>query len=269
MNIKYVAGALITFPLLPLIYLHGKRIKKRVPRLPEATGTQGISAGGDLTSHHLLFIGESTIAGVGVATHKEGFCGTLADILAEKLQSNISWKVYARSGYTARRIVEKTLPRIEESTADLIVIGLGGNDAFTLNSPRKWGQHIRSLLVELKKRFGETPIVFINMPPIKAFPAFTPLIKFSIGNLVEILGERLRETIKEYDHVYYCDRKIKVDDWIFRLEPTTTVTDFFSDGVHPSRLAYQTWAKDTVSIIVENVESIKRDKLQADESIQC
>jgi hypothetical protein len=76
-----------------------------------------------------------------------------------------------------------------ETAADLIVIGLGGKDAFTLSDQRNWSLHIRSLVIELKRRFGETPIVFINMPPIKAFPAFTPLIKYSIGNLVEILGD--------------------------------------------------------------------------------
>ena len=266
MNIKYAAGALVTIPLLPIIYLQGRSIKKRVPRLPEAEGTEGVSLGGNNRSLQVLLIGESTIAGVGVATHKEGFCGTLADELADKLQASISWKVYARSGYTAQRIKEKTLPRIVETTADLIVIGLGGNDAFTLNSPGKWGLHVRSLIIALKRRFGETPIVFINMPPIKAFPAFTSLIKFSIGNLVEMLGEQLQKTIKEYNNVYYSGRIIKVNDWITQLGPTLTVKDFFSDGVHPSQLAYQTWAKDAAVFILENVKSISGHKLQVEQS---
>ncbi len=257
MNIKYTLGAIVTVPLLPIIYLQGKSIKKKVPRLPEAEGTEGVSASDYNKTCIVLFIGDSTIAGVGVATHKEGFCGSLADELAKKLQASISWKVYARSGYTAQRIIAKTLPRIVESETDLIVIGLGGNDAFTLNSPGKWGLHIRSLFIELNSRFGETPIVFINMPPIKAFPAFTTLIKFSIGNLVEILGDQLQETIKEFDQVYYSDRTIKVSDWISQLGPETTVKDFFSDGVHPSKLAYQTWAKDAALFIVENVKSIR------------
>jgi lysophospholipase L1-like esterase len=257
MNFRYTVGVLITIPLLPFLYLQGRSIKKRVPRLPEAEGIEGVSLPGYNRSCHAIFIGESTIAGVGVATHKEGFCGTLADGLAKKLHADVSWKVYARSGYTTQRIVEKTLPRIVETAADLIVIGVGGNDAFTLNSPGKWGLHIRSLIIALKLRFGETPIVFINMPPIKAFPAFTPLIKFTIGNLVEILGEQLQEIIKEYDHVYYSHQIIKVDDWISQLGPTTTVKDFFSDGIHPSQLAYQTWAKDAALFIVENVKSIR------------
>jgi lysophospholipase L1-like esterase len=210
MNIKYIAGSIISIPVLPVMYFQGKKIRAIVPKLPEAEGPEGECINKTASNNHitLLTIGESTIAGVGVKTHEEGFTGTLAKELSSLLETNVKWKVYARSGYTARRVSEKLIPEISETDVDLIVIGLGGNDAFTLNSPRQWRKHIGQLLVAIRKKFPESAIVFCNMPPIKEFPAFTRLIKFVIGNLVEILGDELHELIKDHENVFYVNDTI-------------------------------------------------------------
>lgn len=254
MNGKYILGAFITIPLLPIMYFQGKRIRASVPSLPEAKEPEGSTS---LPSKHklkLLTIGESTIAGVGVATHAEGFTGTLAEALAEKLDSNIEWKVYAKSGYTAKLVTRKLVPRISETHADLIVVGLGGNDSFTFNSPQKWAKDIDELITALRAKFGETPILFTSMPPIKLFPAFTPLIKFSMGNLVELLGEKLEQTVKRHKHVFYDAQKISFENWIDKIGRDTDASEFFSDGVHPSKLTYQVWAKETARFIFSNLD---------------
>jgi lysophospholipase L1-like esterase len=95
------------------------------------------------------------------------------------------------------------------------------------------------------------------MPPIKEFPAFTSLIKATIGNLVEVLGEELKKVVVEYDHVYYFGEVITLKDWIKRLNIDVKKEEFFSDGVHPSKLTYQTWAKDIALKIFQN-DAIKK-----------
>jgi lysophospholipase L1-like esterase len=246
MNIKYLAGACIALPLLPLMYYQGKRIRASVPRLPEAQGSHGKSGSEESHGNTLtvLAIGESTIAGVGVRTHAEGFAGTFARELSGLFNSEVSWKVYARSGYTANRVTTKIIPNITEDHADLIVIGLGGNDAFTLNRPSKWKADVRALIASIQSKFPGALVIFCNMPPIKEFPAFTPLIRFTVGNLVEILGEELQNVDKEFKDVHYFGERITLENWIERYEITAKKEDFFSDGVHPSKLTYQTWAKD-------------------------
>ena len=251
MNTRYMLGAMLALPTLPWMYMQGKRIRAKVPKLPEATGTQGLISRNSNRTIRLLALGESTIAGVGVDTHEEGFTGTLASALAQQLDADVPWKVYARSGYTAQRIKDKIIPKIPQEPVDIIVIGLGGNDAFGLNSPGKWRDHIRELIGEIRKRFGNTPIAFTNMPPIKEFPAFTPLIKFMIGNLVEILGEELEDLTRMEQGVYYYARKITLEDWIERLNVQAKPNDFFSDGVHPSKLTYQVWARDFADFLME------------------
>jgi lysophospholipase L1-like esterase len=251
-TLKYFLGSMVTVPQLPLLYYQGKKIKASVPRLAEAQGTEGLVAIGSAKTIRMIAIGESTIAGVGVETHEIGFTGTLAKELAAKLNANVNWKVYAKSGYTAKRVTEKLIPSITEKEIDLIVIGLGGNDAFALNSPNRWRKQIVELIDAMKNKFGEVPIAFANMPPIKEFPAFTSLMKFTLGNLVELLGEELEKTIADKSSVYYQSNTITLKDWTMRMNIDGNEKDFFSDGLHPSQLTYQTWAKDFSDFIVEN-----------------
>ncbi|MEQ8702398.1 MAG: SGNH/GDSL hydrolase family protein [Phaeodactylibacter sp.] len=250
-DLKYIAGALVILPLLPVMYVQGRRIRASVPRLPPAAGPSGLVGKPVGTPFRLATLGESTIAGIGVATHKEGFSGTLASCIAEQTGRPVAWNVYAKSGYTAARVKTSLVPAMRATEADLIVIGLGGNDAFTLNAPWQWRRDIRELILELRNEFPQTPVVFTNMPPIRKFPAFTPLMKWVIGNHVELLGRELERIVAPLVNVYYYNRAITLEDWRERLNVSAPPSDFFSDGVHPSKLTYQVWARDFAGFIKE------------------
>jgi len=249
-ELRYIIGSIISVPLLPILYFQGKNIRKNIPHLPEAAGIEGLtSAVKGSVPIKLLVLGESTVAGVGVETHENGFAGTLATELSFSFNKTIDWKVYARSGYTAKRVQHKIISKITEQNFHIIVIGLGGNDAFTLNSPKKWAQDIQNLINELRVRFGSVPIYFTNMPPIKEFPAFTKTIKFVVGNLVELLGEQLKLVVKNNENVYYNSEVITISSWTKRLNISPNSAEFFSDGVHPSKFTYQVWAKEMATFI--------------------
>ena len=257
MNLKYYIGALFSLPLLPLMYIQGRIIRVKIPKLPEATGIKGFCPinGQAEKTIQILTLGESTIAGVGVKTHKEGFTGALATELSKLLTVNVNWKVYAQSGYTASDVTKLIVPTIHENKVDLIVIGLGANDAFSLHRPSKWIKDCQVLIERLQVRFPKTPIVFCNMPPVKEFPAFTSLIKLTIGNLIVLLGQELGKLVKQYDGVYYYGDIITFEDWMEKLQIDAKKSDFFSDGVHPSKLTYQAWGKD-IAVRVANENKI-------------
>ena len=40
-NWKYVIGALMAIPLLPIMFIQALRIRAKIPKLPEAEGPQG------------------------------------------------------------------------------------------------------------------------------------------------------------------------------------------------------------------------------------
>jgi lysophospholipase L1-like esterase len=256
MSLKYYLGIVVSFPLLPIMYLQGKNIRKNVPRLPEARNPRGYIKTDAEKTLKIIAIGESTVAGVGVDFHKNGFIGALAKEISEKTNSSVLWRVYAKSGFTARMVRKRIVPEIEDSNADIIVIGLGGNDAFKLNSPEIWMHNIHLLIKDLKRKFPKTPIYFTNMPPIKEFPAFTNIIKFVIGNLAEILGKKLANNVRNKKNVHFNDEIISIETWKERYKMEGDLTAFFSDGVHPSKLTYQIWGKDMATFIM-NTKSFK------------
>ena len=249
-HFRYIMGAFLALPLLPIMAYQGKRIRKLVPRLGEAKNPAGSVIIKNQKSLSVLAIGESTIAGVGVTSHEEGFTGSFAQKLSEALDCSVRWRVYAKSGYTARQVTERLLPKIKEKQADLILIGLGGNNAFKLQNPLAWKSEIQQLIHVLSEKFPKTPIVFLNMPPIRDFPAFTPLIKMVIGQVSDWLGEELKKVANAYEHVYFYSEIIRLEDWLQILEGKSQ-DDFFSDGVHPSPLTYQTWAKEMVEFALK------------------
>jgi len=248
-QIKYILSGILAFPLLPIMYWQGKRIRASVPKLPEAKEPEGKIENNHQTNLKVITIGESTIAGVGAPTHEEGFSGTLAKALSEQLKVNVNWQVFAKSGYTADHVTKNILPKLDGFKADLIVIGLGGNDAFCLNSPNKWHRSIVKLITSIRSHYPTVPLVFSNMPPIKLFPAFTPLIKLTVGNLVEVLGDVLSKSVRAFPNVYYYDKIISFEDWNDRFGIAYEPEKYFSDGVHPSLITYQIWARDVADFI--------------------
>jgi len=234
--------------MLPILISHGKAIRKKAPKLPEAKDPQGSTNTNYSSSLSLITLGESTIAGVGVDYHINGFSGALAKELSHLLQKNIHWNVYAKSGYTAKKVTYRLIDKIEEKP-DMIVIGLGGNDAFTLNRVSKWASQIETLIESLQSKFPKAILIFTNMPPIKEFPAFTKVVKLTIGTLVEYHGEALTKVVKNYKDVHYIEEVIRLDKWIDKLDGKYTASDFFSDGVHPSAMTYRLWAKEVAVYI--------------------
>jgi lysophospholipase L1-like esterase len=256
MIFKYIFIVVISFPILPILYAQGKKIRRDTPRLPEARNPIGYIKTTSNKTLKVIAIGESTIAGVGVDFHKNGFIGALAEEISKEKNISVLWKVYAKSGYTAKLVRQRLVPKIEETNADAIIIGLGGNDAFKLNSPGLWILQINLLIKDLKRKFPRTPIYFTNMPPIKEFPAFTKLMKFVIGNLVEILGARLNKRVKKKSNVHYNNEIITLKNWKEKYAIEGEISTFFSDGVHPSKLTYQVWGKDMADFII-NTKSFK------------
>lgn len=251
-QLLYLGGSILILPFLPLLLFLGKRVRRSIPDLPEASENLTSSLVGNGETIQLLTLGESTIAGVGVTDHTHGITGQLAKTLHISSGKTIYWQVLACNGYTAEKVNQLLVPQIPEYALDYIVIGLGGNDTFTFNSPLTFKKNMIYLLDNIQLRQPNAQIIIANMPPIGEFPAFPWLIQLVLGSLVKLHGAVIRDIPQRYDNVSYMDETIRLKDWIKRIDGNCTSADLFSDGVHPSAMTYAIWGEEIGQFAMNN-----------------
>ncbi|MEC5156467.1 SGNH/GDSL hydrolase family protein [Chryseobacterium sp. MP_3.2] len=252
MKSSYTLHLLKSLPLLPIIYFQGKKIKKEVQFLPEAKNTEGVINVDGEKSLKILFLGESSFAGVGSEFHKDAFAGHFSAEISKLINSTIHWKVYAKVGATVEELQRKIIPTIKETHCDLLVIGIGANDTFKFAHPKKWRKNIQLLIDALRGKFPETPLLFAQLPTIEVLPAFTKEMKFVLGNHKNLLAAHLNEQVLQNKKVYFPMEKINIVEWLGKLKEGETVAQFFSDGIHPSEFCYELWAKDCVAYLKDS-----------------
>ena len=246
--LKHFLLVLAALPFLPYMVFQGFYIRKKIPKLLPPEDIIGSNGNGS-ECIQLLTIGESTIAGIGVTSHKEGITGQLAKYLSSRIYRKINWEVFAKSGLTSKEILEKLKNESINISPDIIVIGTGANDGFRLNNPIFFKNNISKIVFFLKNKYPSTPIVFANLPPIYLFPVFPYLIKLFVGKTVDRYGIVLKKITAKHKNVYFDTAKIRELDW---KENGHSPNEFFSDGVHPSKLSYQLWADRIGNFILDN-----------------
>ena len=249
-QIRFFAGILLSLPFFPLMILQGKQLRKTLHFPGEPNDTVG-ECGHSGQKFRVLLLGESSVAGVGASSHANGLVGALAGQLADQYEWQVEWEVVAKSGYTAQRVNQKLLPRIKSSHADLVVIGLGANDAFGWRSPKNWKADITQLHEQLRQRFPRTPILFMHLPPLKFFPALPPLIRKTAAYNLDLLGRELQSLVEQKEETWFCGQS---EDFIQELSQTGNreqVSEYFSDGIHPSEKTYRQWGLMLARYIID------------------
>ena len=248
-QLKYYFSVARVAPFLPLLYYQAKHIKNTMPDLPQP---EDIVKSEGNESFHVLSIGESSIASIGANSQNNGLTGCISQLIKRDKNRNVSYEVVAKSGFTAGHVKEQLLGKIKSKYTDLILIGLGANDSFKMSSPKKWRKNLRSILEHLKNKFGETPIVFIHMPPILEFPIFTPLLKYFVHRQLCILKKELIHITTPMEHVHMIQDDLTAFGFVDKYQlKNKVVEDFYSDGVHPSELTYKFWAQEIYDFTVQ------------------
>lgn len=250
-QIKYILGAMLVTPFLPYLLWQGKKIKERMPDLPPAGGPSEGLIGEGAEPLRLLCLGESTIAGVGAANHRESLAGHIAQRLYEKTGRAIAWQVIAQTGFTARQTRELLTPRIDAAKpTDIILIGLGGNDTFQLNQPRRWRKDFIDLIQSIREKQPKSQLVIANLPPVGSFPAFPKAITTILGNLVKLHASAIRDFPQLFSNLHFNNREITLKEWMGFVDYPTQPEDYYSDGVHPSPLTYSLWGQELAEFMI-------------------
>lgn len=239
----YFVGGTAVAPLLPFLYWQGRRVRRKVGRLPDAAGETVGTFGSAAETLNLLAVGESTVAGVGAKNHGEALAGQLAKFLSEQTGKTVRWQAVGESGITARETLRKLVPALPEAgRIDLIVVALGGNDTFKVNSPNRWRGDMKILIETLRRKYPQAKILLANTPMIRDFPVLPQPLKFVLWRVSRLHHQTLKNLTRNMKDVFYFDEAEKVG------------AEFFADGVHPSAHGYAMWSEAMIKFLLKRAK---------------
>ncbi|MGH8560573.1 MAG: SGNH/GDSL hydrolase family protein [Nevskiales bacterium] len=230
-NSGLVLGWWLALILLgPLLWAQGRWARWRTPRLPAlATPLAGTTGEGE-TTLHLLVLGESPAAGVGVASREESLPARLAAELARRQGIRVAWSSVAENGANLRCVIDTQLPQLASTTPDLVLVVLGVNDTTGLTQRSHWRSQLAELIAGLRAR-SDCPILFTSVPRMDSFTALPQPLRSALGLRGRLLDKDLHQVAAVHEGVSHASA-------LPRLGPQQLA----ADGYHPSAIACLDWA---------------------------
>ncbi len=199
---------------------------ERAPRFAPAGGpVEGSVGSGERT--RLLAVGDSIVAGVGASELSKAMVGQTAAALAGALNSCIAWQALGVSGYDARKVLERSLPKLPDVAFDYIIVSVGVNDITGLTTIRKWRHNLTLLLSKLQAHSPNAVIAVAGMPPLHAFPLLPQPLKAVLGMRARAFDKVARKVIGGCRNAIHVPLDFEVDP-----------IKFAPDGYHPSEESY-------------------------------
>ena len=223
--------------LAPFLIAQALYVRRVTPRLPEPTGERsGMNGSGP--SLRLLILGDSAAAGVGVSTQHQALSGQLVSALSSDFQ--VSWKLIAQTGHTAKALVAKLETALPEKF-DVVVSSVGVNDVTHGTKIKKWIDQLGQIIDLLQTKFHSQYIIFSSVPPMHLFPALPQPLRWYLG----LRAKRFNEVLQNY--IEDSDRCV-----LLTTEFPPEQAYMAADGFHPGVLAYSIWANHVAGIICAN-----------------
>ncbi|MDT0344039.1 SGNH/GDSL hydrolase family protein [Streptomyces litchfieldiae] len=230
-----------------------RRMTRHIPRLPEAAGDDSGLVPGNAPTLRIAMIGDSAAAGVGAATHAEALAGQLAAGLAALTGREVSWRVTARRGATARFVRATMLDRLTEPATrwqpDLVLVVAGANDALRLRPPAAFRRDITALVTSIRHRLGRggpVPVLLVGLPPVHRFPSLPPWARLPLGGYARLLDAQLRRVARREPHVHH----LPVGALLISPE-----TGFAADRFHLSPAGYRAWGRALAASVATVVDT--------------
>jgi len=231
------AGWLKFWPAMLLLLPQALWVRHTTPRFTAAQGstegtvmnTDECSQGGTVASRQLLGIGDSIIAGVGCAEHKQALTATTAAALATLTGQQIRWQALGKSGADALRILRMLKQCPVAVQPDYIVLSTGVNDVTSLKSCRRWRSDLQGLLEAL---LGSAPcarVALTAVPPLQHFPALPQPLRSVLGWRAAQFNQVLTAVCAEHPQVGI----VGLD-----FAASQARQGFAADGYHPSIANY-------------------------------
>jgi lysophospholipase L1-like esterase len=129
----------------------------------------------------LLIGGDSSAAGVGVATQAHALAGQLSAALAQRCGARVVWRLVARSGLTSEQAVSVIDVGAAGFAPDIAVLVLGVNDVIDQVRPRCAVAARDRLTNRLRQTHGVRHVVVAPLPPMHRFPGLPQPLRWIAG----------------------------------------------------------------------------------------
>ena len=240
--------------LMPALLIQGWWVRKRAIRMGPADGpSRGFAAeeknqsrkrdGATVSSEttnqplKLLGLGDSVIAGVGLASTESTITARLADRLNQHLGRAIDWRIIGKDG--AKIIdTQRMLAATESEAFDWIVVSVGVNDVTGLTSLVKWQQGLLGLISDIRVRSSNANVVFLQLPPMGRFEMIPQPLRGVLGIRAAMLRKVLIWIVEAHRGVWMIDPS-RLFDPAYMAE----------DGYHPNELAVDGMASEICATV--------------------
>ncbi|MEL7097226.1 MAG: SGNH/GDSL hydrolase family protein [Pseudomonadota bacterium] len=228
--------AALRLALAPVLVAQGAWVAARTPSLPEALGHHS-GAIGEGPPLRVLFVGDSSMAGVGVIHLDDALPGQILSRLAPHFA--VTWHMHARSGATTAS-TSRTLP---PHKCDIAIVALGVNDLTRLVPLRRWLAQTEALIEQLETG-GARQVHLSAMPPVGRFPAIPSPLSWVLGRQAARMTEGLAALARRRGALLHI------------LPETALTPDMVaSDGFHPGHATYAVWGEMVASAILRTPDT--------------
>jgi len=222
--------AVATIALGPVLLAQGKRVRRRVPTLPEPPGARA-GLVGEGPALRLLILGDSAAAGVGAASQDEALAGQLAVALAPTFR--LQWRLFAFTGATTGQVLRR-LEADPPEACDVVLTSLGVNDVTGRLPLDAWRRRQERLVDLLRERLGARRILLSGLPPMHRFPALPQPLRWYVGSRARDFNRVLAEIAASRTGCEFLALDHEMMD----------VSAMASDGFHPGPPIYALWAQE-------------------------
>lgn len=234
---KLLAPPLAAVGAAGLLAWQGAQARRTIERLPEADGVEAVHGPVDASPFHLVVVGDSVAAGVGIDHHDRALAGQLAALIAG--DHVVRRTVLARSGLTAAGITDLVREHAASTaegleTADLVVLSVGVNDTKSLHTTPRWRRELDELLTTLTSAAPGADIVLLGVPDMAMFTRLPRPLRSVLGQRSRALDRAGRVLAAARPHVRHLPfRDVQVENENF----------FGPDGFHPSEQMHAAMAR--------------------------
>jgi lysophospholipase L1-like esterase len=221
----------VAVPLAPVLVVQGRRLRRSIPKLPDAAlPWDGYTAGPNPL--RLLVLGDSTAAGVGVESQADGLVGSLAAELVTRSGRGVDWRAIGENGANARNLIDRFLDRALEHEYEFVFLSVGANDALGLRSRLAFSRDIRRLLTALRERNPQATILMSSLPAFFRFTALPEPLRWNLYLHSQSLEQAARDVVGGMPGVTMSSPPPPYGEGFFA-----------SDLFHPSAVGYRDWAR--------------------------